>query len=285
MVGAAGVLLGSQRSAPYWSWSQVLRASGLSRAQLGEAGWLLDTTSESAERTTPNGSMSAAAATDAQFRLFEAVSGCLKELAADRPLLVVIDDLHWADEPSVRLLGFLARALASSRVLLAGAYRDTEASTELLTLAGSAQQLMLAGLAPDDVAALIEDIAGSETAAQVSSQLSQRSGGNPFFVRELTRLLLAQGPWHEHTHIPASVAETLRRRLARLSTPCVRLLDWAAVAGRDIDTALLVCCGAATDEAEALGLLDEARRAGVIVGHRDDARVLKPQWPAAERGC
>ena len=76
--------------------------------------------------------MSAAAATDAQFRLFEAVSGCLKELAVDRPLLVVIDDLHWADEPSVRLLGFLARALAGSRVLLAGAYRDTEASTGLL---------------------------------------------------------------------------------------------------------------------------------------------------------
>jgi len=154
--------------------------------------------------------------------------------------------------------------------LLAGAYRDTEASTGLLSLAGSAQQLMLAGLAPDDVAAMIEDIAGSETAAQVSSQLWQRSGGNPFFVRELTRLLLAQGPWREHTHIPASVAETLRRRLARLCTPCVRLLDWAAVAGRDIDTALLVRCGAATDEAEALGLLDEARRAGVIVGDRDD---------------
>ena len=198
---------------PYWPWSQVLRASGLSRAQLGEAGWLLDTASESAERTAPTGSMSAAAATDAQFRLFEAVSGCLKELAVDRPLLVVIDDLHWADEPSVRLLGFLARALAGNRVLLAGAYRDTEASTGLLSLAGSAQQLMLAGLAPDDVAAMIEDIAGSETAAQVSSQLWQRSGGNPFFVRELTRLLLAQGPWREHTHIPASVAETLRRRL------------------------------------------------------------------------
>jgi len=101
---------------PYWPWSQVLRASGLSRARLGEAGWLLDTTSGSAERTAPTGSMSAAGAADAQVRLFEAVSGSLKELAVDRPLLVVIDDLHWADEPSVRLLGFLAGVLASSRI-------------------------------------------------------------------------------------------------------------------------------------------------------------------------
>ena len=84
--------------------------------------------------------MSAAAAADAQFRLFEAVSRSLTGLADDRPVLVVLDDLHWADEPSLRLLGFLARALAAKPVLLLGAYRDTEASPELLQLAGTAQQ-------------------------------------------------------------------------------------------------------------------------------------------------
>ena len=102
--------------------------------------------------------------------------------------------------------------------------------------------------------------------SQVLSQLWQRSGGNPFFVRELTRLLVAQGSWHEQTQIPASVAETLRRRLARLSTGCVRLLEWAAVAGRDIDLCLLTQAAVADDEAAAAGLLDEARRAGVIAG-------------------
>ena len=245
---------------PYWPWSQVLRASGLPMAELGEAGWLLQPASGPAE------SMSAAAAADAQFRMFEAVSRSLGRLAADRPVLVVLDDLHWADEPSLRLLGFLARTLAAKAVMLLGAYRDTEASPELRELAGQAQQLALAGLAPAEVEALTQELAGASLPAQVTSQLWARSGGNPLFVRELTRLLVAQGSWREQIQIPASVAETLRRRLARLSTECVRLLAWAAVAGRDIDFGLLMCGGVAADEAAALGLLDEARHAGVIAG-------------------
>jgi hypothetical protein len=246
---------------PYWPWSQVLQASGWPAADLGEAGWLLLPASP-----VPAEPMSAAAAGDARFRLFEGVARCLGRLAASRPVLVVLDDLHWADEPSLRLLGFLARALAAEPVALLGAYRDTEASPELLKIAGQAQQLILAGLAPDDVGALAAELAGTGLPAQVTDQLWQRSGGNPFFVRELIRLLLAQGSWHQPAQIPASVAETLRRRLARLSTECVRLLERAAVAGRDVDPGLLAHGAAAGHEPAVLSLLDEARQAGVIAG-------------------
>ena len=261
----------------YWPWSQVLRASGLPAAELGEAAWLVQPAPGSAEP------MSAAAAADAQFRLFEAVSRCLTGLAAHQPVLVVLDDLHWADDPSLRLLRFLARALATQAVLLLGAYRDTEASLELRELAGTAQQLTLHGLGPAEVEAMARELAEAMAvpgpSSQVASELWQRSGGNPFLVRELTRLVAAQGSWHEPTQLPASVTETLRRRLARLSTGCVRLLERAAVAGRDIDLSLLTrdaaAVGAATagqdtaDEDAASGLLDEARRAGVIVGNAE----------------
>lgn len=249
---------------PFWPWSQVLRASGLSVSDLGEAGWLVDAT------TRPATSSSSAA--DAEFRLFESVSRSLQALAARRPVLIALDDLHWSDDPSLRLLGFLARTLATSPVLLLGAYRDREAPDQLLTLAGSAQQLQLSGLDPAHVEAMVAAIAGPEVAATVSGQMWRRSGGNPFFVRELTRLLVAQGTWHGQTHIPANVAETLRRRLARLSSECVRLLGWAAVAGRDIDLCLLTQSGAADSEAEAAQVLEEARSAGVVEVSNDETR-------------
>ena len=248
---------GGDGTPPYWPWSQVLRASGLAVTELGEAGWLLDTTAGPATSSTVT-------AADAQFRLFESVSRSLRALAGARPLLVVLDDLQWSDEPSLRLLGFLARTLTTSRVLLLGAYRDGEASDQLRELAGRAQQLPLAALAPADVEAMVAVIAGPAVAARVSGQMWRRSGGNPFFVRELTRLLVAQGSWQDHVHIPAGIAEILRRRLARLSTDCVRLLDWAAVAGRDIDLGLLVRCGAVRSEIDGERVLEEARRAGVV---------------------
>jgi AAA ATPase domain len=248
---------------PYWPWSQVVRASGLQAEELGAAAWLLDDVRRPAE------SMNAAAAADAQFRLFESVQDVVRSLARDRLVVVVIDDLQWADDPSLRLLGFLVRTLADRAVLVLGAYRDTEASVELQGLTGTAHQLALTGLGPSEVEAMVEAMPGPKPAAQATAQLWQRSGGNPFFVRELTRLLVAQGSWTERDGpgveaVPAGVAETLRRRLARLSSGCVHLLDHAAVIGRVIDVSLLASSEA--DEGRILALLDEARQAGVLTG-------------------
>ena len=208
----------------------------------------------------------ALAAADARFRLFDAVARSLAGLAAapGRPLVVVLDDLHWADEPSLALLSFVSRALATSPVLTVGAYRDDEAPSPLQELACRALHVPLLGLAPAEVEDMVEAVAGRRPAPSVTARIRQRSGGNPLFVAELTRLLQTQDPSEPPGHLPAGVIETVRRRLARLPTDCVRLLDWAAVAGRDIDVGLLVAGGAAEDEATALDTLLPARHAGVV---------------------
>ena len=172
-----------------------------------------------------------------------------------RPVLVVLDDLHWADEPSLRLLGFLARALTARAVLLLGAYRDTEASGLLREVASQAQQLVLAGLSrttsgrwPGSWPGRAFGPGDRRAVAAQRRQPVLRQGADPVAGRP--------GLMAQPAQIPASVAETLRRRLARLSTECVRLLERAAVAGRDIDVGLLVHGAAPGQEAEVLALLD-----------------------------
>ena len=248
---------------PYWPWTQVLRATGLPTAALDEAGWLVGA-GRSAEPAD------ALAAADAQFRLFDAVARSLADLADTpaRPVVLVIDDLHWADEPSLTLLSFVARAVATSPVLLVGAYRDDEAPPRLQQLAAAEHHIPLLGLSSTEVDEMVEAITGGRPPASLTARIRQRSGGNPLFVSELTRLLRAQGAGEAPSHLPASVIETVRRRLARLSTDCVRLLDWAAVAGREIDIGLLVRSGAVDNEATALDTLAPARQAGVLT-HTD----------------
>jgi hypothetical protein len=124
----------------------------------------------------------------------------------------------------------------------------------------------LAGLTLPEVEALIAAMPGSMPDAQTIRRIWERAGGNPFFVRELTQLVQAYGADEAPSRLPASVVETVRRRLARLSTECARLLDWAAVAGRDIDVGLLVTAGAADSQVSVLDLLGAARRAGMVTG-------------------
>lgn len=239
---------------PYWPWIQVLRAAGLPATELGAAGRLLDPTGAPELDGGP-------AAADARFRLHDGIGRVLSVLAADRPVAVLLDDLHWADDESLAVLDSVSRGLAADRVLIAGAYRDAEAPPALLGLTAG-QHLPLTGLNLPESAALAASLPGSSLSPELTEQVWRRSDGNPFFVRELVRLVQAQG--RLAGRLPAGVIETVRRRMARLPSESARLLDWAAVAGRDIDLPLLVAAGAVADESTAAGLLMPARRAGIV---------------------
>jgi tetratricopeptide (TPR) repeat protein len=252
-----GVCWAGAGAPPYWLWTQVLR--GLPPGEREDGSWMPDRAA-AGEGT---------AAAEARFRFFEAVGHAL---AGAAPLLVVLDDLQWADDESLRLLEFLHRALAAGRVLLLGAYREGEAGPVLATVAGSAPVVPLAGLDVRGVAALMAAVAGPVPDVELAAVLHRRCGGNPLFIRELTRLMVARGTWSAaEVAVPDGVRDTLRLRLARLSRPCVDLLELAAVAGSDVAPALLAEVGP-DDIATIAALLEEAARARVLVAAGDARR-------------
>jgi AAA ATPase domain len=137
----------------------------------------------------------------ARFRLFDSLASFLRAAAARRPLLLILDDLHWADAPSLALLRFVARELKHATAsLVVGIYRHTEADTGQplvatladLTRGQHHRQLLLGGLNEQEVASFVALVAGAESSPEPAA-VHQQTDGNPFFVTEVVRLPASQG--------------------------------------------------------------------------------------------
>ena len=211
----------------------------------------------------------------ARFRLFDSMTAFLKSAAAARPLVLVLDDLHAADEPSLLLLQFVARELGDSRLLIVGAYRDvdpTPADPLTATLTELARepvtrQLALAGLGEEDVVHFIELAAPGRPGAELAPAVHAETEGNPLFVGEIVRLLAEENrledPVTAPLAIPQSVREVIGRRLRNLSDACNRLLTLASVLGREFDLDALASVSGLSP-GEILELLDEAMETRVV---------------------
>ncbi|MEZ4503081.1 MAG: protein kinase [Dehalococcoidia bacterium] len=211
----------------------------------------------------------------AQFRLFEAYAHLLRAYATDAPLLVVLDDLHWADKPSLLLLRHLAPEIARQRILILGNYRDTELSrthplSEVLASLnreGDFQRINLGGLSAEDVAGYMRAVARIEPSRAVVQRVHEETEGNPFFLAEVINLMTEEGTLTSDSvsdiAIPEGVREALGRRLDRLSEEANGLLQYAAIAGRQFayDTLKAV---SEHDDATLLRLIEEGLAARVI---------------------
>ncbi|WP_329056991.1 ATP-binding protein [Amycolatopsis sp. NBC_01488] len=201
----------------------------------------------------------------ARFEAFEAVADQLRGAAEPAGLLVVLDDLQWADAASLALLVHAARGMSRSRLLFVATYRDTETggrealTSALAALAHEAEQtrVRLVGLPTADVQRQLELATGDAVSSDVAAVVSRRTGGNPFFVNELAPLL-------EGDTLPDGVLDTVRARLARLSGCCRELIATAAALGSEPVPPELA---AVTDRPVevVLGALDEAGAAGLLV--------------------
>ncbi len=183
-----------------------------------------------------------------RFHLFEAVCAVLAEAAHLRPLVLFLDDLHWADPSSLLLLRHLARAAQAAPLLVLGTYRPSEVGEEHplaqalaeLRRSRTLTQIPLSGLGEVEVAELIAARTGQQAPPEFVTRVAQRSEGNPFFIEELLHDVAPGSDWEVAAGgVPESIRDLLLRRLRGLGDDCRQALSVAAVAGRDFELAVL----------------------------------------------
>ncbi len=276
---------------PFWLWVQVLRrlleAEGM-RALLREAAARSSELAELVPELLGAKSARAPRAAESEpsrFLLFDAVARTLARAARGRPLLIVLEDLQWADAPSLRLLEHLAFEAASEPILVIGSVREAfrERGHPLDRMLGvlreqdRATELALAGFSRREVGALLAQRLGRAAPSDLISELFARTEGVPLFLREALRLLAEQGVLERPETIPRSgialpgrALDLIRRGLDSLSEPARALVAAGAVLGREFTLAAAAEV-ADIERVGALDLVDEAARAGVLEASPDDA--------------
>ena len=295
----------NQEAPPYWPWVQAIRSYVRScdteklRKEMSSVASIIAEIVEDVKERIPD--IKPPRKLDdpesARFRLFDAVSSFLKTASRSQPLVVVLDDLHWSDGPSLKLLEFVSHELEGGRLLILGAYRDVEIGRKHplqqtlaeLTREQLFERVLLRGLQKEDVERFIELAAGVKPPDGLVDAVYTHTEGNPLFVTEVVRLLVQEGELEEEklkkrirwtVRIPEGVREVIGRRLDRLSERCNEILAVAAVLGREFTLRQLNALIEDITEDRLIEVLDEALMARVAeelpdaIGHYQFTHAL-----------
>ena len=265
---------------PYWPWVQTMRSyvQQASREQLtaeigSGAAAIAEIVPEILGKLPGLETPPALDPEAARFHLFDSITTFLKNAAQNQPLMMVLDDLHWADRSSLLLLEFLARELGEARILLVGCYRDIDLSRQHILTETLAQlsrepvfrRQVLRGLSQDDLGEFINLTTGVQLPQNLNDTLFAHTEGNPFFMTEIIRLLSESGELTaehigtpEGIKIPAGVREVIGQRLNRLSERCNEVLTTASIIGREFDFRLLNILNGEIFEEQLLQSVQEA---------------------------
>ena len=223
--------------------------------------------------------------TGSRFRLFERVVALAARAAARQPIVIIIDDLQWADVASMELFGHLATRLPGSTVLI-GALRDRSpapgaALSRMLAEVSRIpvhRRIHLSALSESEVAELVRRDTGVSIDGGSLRAILERTSGNPFFVRELARLIAATGGFargiDSEPKVPPTVHEIVRTRTANLSDDARRLLETAALVGRSAEITLLADTNR-LDLPTCLDLLEPLAALGVLEPAPGDPRSVR----------
>jgi DNA-binding CsgD family transcriptional regulator len=278
-----------QGAPPYWPWVQPIRAylqAASAERLLSEAGaGAADIAEIVPDMQGIVGATSLQPPPDlppeqARFRLFDSVTTFLKNASQNQPLLLVLDDLHWADRPSLLMLEFAAQEVEDSRLVVLGTYRDVEVSRghplsqTLAQLARqrSFQRIHLGSLERESIDRLMVNLSGAAPSDEITQAIYEHTEGNPFFITEIARYLaheneltpdrLRKRTWD--LGIPEGVRDVIGRRLDHLSEGCNQALTLASVIGREFDLRQLAALMENVSEDALLELLEEALDAHII---------------------
>ncbi|GAA4698814.1 AAA family ATPase [Phytohabitans rumicis] len=269
-----------------WPWEQVLGAVIDSLPAPSREKWLASELGGLLEPRDDDAAARAVPDSNAQFRLFEHVVAVIGQGSTQRPTLLVLDDLQWADAASLQLLSHLAGRLPNGTSII-GALRDrapTPGSGLSRVLAAASRlpghrRFRLGPLDPSGVAELIRRETGHDPGVGVARTIHARTAGNPFFVRELSRLLsdsdaLNDGAATARAGVPSTVRDVVRDRMAGLDDGARDLLHVAALIGRDVDLRLL-SRAAAVDVADCLERLEPVQTLGLLEATPEDPSSLR----------
>ena len=273
---------------PYWPWVQAIRSYVRERdpeqlqSEMGSgAADIAEVVSDVRERLPALPQATQLEPEQARFRLFDSIAAFLKTASQRQPLVLVLDDLHWADQLSLALLQFVARELGGARLLIIGTYRDMELSRQHplaealgeLTRERLFQRVLLRRLNQEDVGRFIEMTSGHTAPRGLVEAVHTQTEGNPLFVTEVVRLLVQEGELGSEQvretdswtiRIPEGVREVIGRRLNRLSQRCNEALTVASVVGREFTLAQLKPLIDEVSEDRLFDILEEALAARVV---------------------
>ena len=268
----------------FWPWVQVLRALvGANPGAVGQVGRsaLAQIANLVPEVTALVEDLEAATLSEpaaARFALFEAVAAVLHTVATvtSRPVVVILDDLQWAPVPSLRLTSFIAARAVDSPLVVVGTFRDSDPSISgplAQTLAALARlpgvRLSLGGLSQDECRELLEVEFSYEPSKELVGAVWARTGGNPFYIGELARLIAAEGPKTPEqlraVGVPWAVRQVISRRLSRMSEHARNMLSVASVCGMVVDLAVLTALATTGCIDRLAEALEEAVEAGILV--------------------
>ena len=267
---------------PYWPWVQVARAyraqnaDEVRRREYGPYAAELQRIIPALRDLFPElAELPESESEEARFRLFDAMSGFLHGVSERTPFVVVLDDLHWADRPTLQLLAHLAREIGRARIVVVGTYRDTDLDRRHPLSEALAEmnredlfsRVGLHGLSENEVGDYVARTAGIEPNRALVRRIFEETEGNPFFLAEVVRLMTEEGTISatsvSDVALPEGVKQALGRRLDRLSEDANALLSTLAVVGRECEHALVGALSGHDADAT-LQLLEEALRARVL---------------------